>query len=328
MLLRQRFSIGLISFLILLSSTVGCVGDESSKEDPIRIAYKVKDDYENPDQNPQTLADFLSEQLDRSVEVYPISNDGAAIEALRFGHADLAFLDGGAAWVAWKQHGIEAIVADQKIDGSAHYTAAAWVRNDSDIQSLEDLAGRNSCHTGWLKSAGMLMPMGYMIGAGMVDVSGNSSDIESLRTTIENHFENASIPASGDLYYGYVGAFRCMTEGGGDVAFVKTTSYEDHCTGEVWCLNRSAYRMLEPPFGMIPTHPVMVNPNLEAQTVADLQKALLALNSDANGSVILEDVLETPGLVKVTTEGHLGSYSSAISNIPGIITYFDEKYNA
>ena len=86
--------------------------------------------------------------------------------------------------------------------------------------------------------------------------------------------------------------------------------------------------MLEPHFGMIPTHPVMVNPNLEAQTVADLQKALLALNSDANGSVILEDVLETPGLVKVTTEGHLGSYSSAISNIPGITTYFDEKYNA
>ncbi len=314
--------------LLLLTSPLlaGCTGGGAA-DDTIRIAFMIKDDYQNPDEQPQRLADFISAQTGRPVEIYPISNDGAAIEALRFGHADLAFLDGGAAWVAWKQHGLEAIAADQKSDGTNSYTAAAWVRNDSDILSLADLEGRDSCHTGWLKSAGMLMPMGYMIGQGIVNVSGDASDIESLRTTIENHFGDASIPVSGQLYYGYSGAFRCMSEGAGDVAFVKTTSYADHCAGNDWCGDLSDYRMLNPTFGQVPSHPVMINPGAQEQGEIDsLQASLLALNTHPDGAGILEDVLQTPGISQVTSESHLGSYSDAISNIPGIDSYFDEKY--
>jgi len=59
-----------------------------------------------------------------------------------------------------------------------------------------------------------------------------------------------------------------------------------------------------------------------------LRSALLALNSEADGAEILANVLETPGMSEVTSESHLGSYSDAISNIPGIDSYFDEKYSA
>jgi ABC-type phosphate/phosphonate transport system substrate-binding protein len=315
------------SLLIFSPLLAGCTS--GADDDTIRIAFKIKDDYSNADENPQVLADFIADQTGRPVEIYPISNDGAAIEALRFGHADLAFLDGGAAWVAWQQHGLEAIAADQKSDGTTQYSATAWVRNDSDIRTLADLQGRDSCHTGWLKSAGMLMPMGYLIGEGLVNVSGNTSDIESLRTAIENHFGTASIPVSGELYYGYSGAFRCMSEGAGDVAFVKTTSYTDHCSGNEWCGELSDYRMLSPAFGQVPSHPVMVNPSiLDSAEIESLRSALLALNSEADGAEILANVLETPGMSEVTSESHLGSYSDAISNIPGIDSYFDEKYSA
>jgi len=37
-------------------------------------------------------------------------------------------------------------------------------------------------------------------------------------------------------------------------------------------------------------------------------------------------VLNTPGISQVNTEEHLGSYSEAISSIPGIAAYFEEKY--
>ena len=37
-----------------------------------------------------------SEKLGISVEIYPVTSEGAIIEALRFGTADLAFMDGGA----------------------------------------------------------------------------------------------------------------------------------------------------------------------------------------------------------------------------------------
>ena len=48
------------------------------------------------------MADRLSELLGMDVEIYPVSGPGATIEALRFGHADLGFLDGGAAWLSWQ----------------------------------------------------------------------------------------------------------------------------------------------------------------------------------------------------------------------------------
>lgn len=170
------------------------------------------------------------------------------------------------------------------------------------------------------------MPMGYMIGQGLVEVQGPEDEIESLRTTIEAHFDQASIPSSGDMYYGYSGAFNCMTEGVGDVAFAKTSSYGDHCEGNDWCLDREEYRILEPHFGQVPSHPVMVNPDNSGEKQDALIAALLALNSEEGGVEILENVLNTPGLSVVNSEDHLGSYSDAISSIPGITAYFDDKY--
>ncbi len=323
-MIRQRVIAGIVFGLFICTTLSGCLGPEEEK---IKIAFKTQDDYDNPDANPQRLADFIAEQTGMEVELYPISSDLAAIEALRFGHADVAILDGGSAWLAWQQHGFKAILADQKSDGSNYYIASAWVLNSSDIQSLEDLEGRDSCHTGWLKSAGMLMPMGYMIGQGLVEVSGDEENIDSLRTTIENHFGNASIPGSGDVYYGYGGAFRCMTEGFGDVAFVKTTSYGDHCEGNDWCLDRSEYRMLEPAFGRVPSHSVMVNADAYGDSKTEsITMAFLALNLDSEGKSILESVMGTSGISEVDTSSHLGSYSSAIGSIPGIAAYFEDKY--
>jgi hypothetical protein len=44
------------------------------------------------------------------------------------------------------------------------------------------------------------------------------------------------------------------------------------------------------------------------------------------GSEILTNVLNTPGLVRVTSQEHLGSYSELISNIPGISSYYNDKF--
>ena len=225
---------------------------------------------------------------------------------------------------------------------------------------MEDLEGKNSCHTGWLKSAGMLMPMGYMINNGIVEVSGDDNDISSLRTTIEAHFGNATIPEKGDLYYSYSGAFRCMTEGVGDVAFGKSTSYEDHCEGNDWCLDRESYRPLEPAYGQVPSHPIMVNKEETNQGKIDaIISSFLEMNNEmwvenysmggqtftgcyntqthalndtvakeSCGGEILQNILNTPSISEVDTEEHLGSYSDAIGAIPGITEYFDDKYSS
>jgi len=45
------------------------------------------------------------------------------------------------------------------------------------------------------------------------------------------------------------------------------------------------------------------------------------------GDEILTNVLNTQGLVRVTSQEHMGSYSDSISNIPGVFSYFSDKFD-
>jgi melanoma-associated antigen p97 len=323
----MRFGFGMLALAALVMVPLsGCMNTTFGADDPFLIAFSVKDDHRNTDKDPQRLADFLAQETGRDVKIYEVQSSGAAIQALRFGNAHAAFLDAGAAWLGWQEYGLEAIAADQHGDERLWYVAQAWVKAESDIQTLDQLEGRDSCHTGWLKSAGMLMPMGYLIRNDVAQVVGDPDDILSLQTTIDEFFGTALVPEEGTMYYNYEGAFRCMTEGVGDVAFVKDTSYEDHCVEYEWCLPRDAYRPLEPAFGDVPSHPVMVSPKLPQDARMELQEALLALNESPEGKAILADVLETPGLAAVTTEGHLGSYVENLKAIPGLQALYEEEF--
>jgi ABC-type phosphate/phosphonate transport system substrate-binding protein len=342
----------------------------------IRIAFEVKDDYTSVDMNPQLLADYIAEETGVTVTLYPVTSEGSIIEALRFGNADIAFMDGGAAWMGWQEYGLAAMAADTKSDGRSYYDAHAVVRNGSDIANAyldgDDttdpfamMEGTTSCHTGWLKSAGMLLPMGFLISEGYAPVVGSQDDIESLRSTIYSYFsDDASIPDSGTPYSSYSGAVRCLSEGVGDVAFVKDSTIASYCgndnasDNEDWCLAEEEYILL-PSYGSAPSHPVMYNPDkLDVQTRTAILNALLSLNSemyvedypmmgqtytgcydfsthvvDSNqskgecGDQILANILNTGGLVEVNTQEHMGIYGGLIGSIPGISTYFDTKYD-
>ena len=335
----------LLSFLILIASVAGCIGnDDNDDKETLTIAFNLKDDYTNVDENPQRFADYLADTLGMNVELYPIDSEGATLQALRFGNADIAFMDGAAAWIGWQQYGLEALAADQKSDGRTYYDAQAIVLKDSEMAraSLDTddstdpfslLAGKTSCHTGWLKSAGMLLPMGHLIRNGYANVIGDSDDIESLRSTILNYFsEDASIPDSGTPYYSYSGALKCLSEGVGDVAFVKDSTVSSYCantdasTNEDWCLSSDEYVFL-PSYGQAPSHPVMYNPELlDSEKVALIQDALVAMKDSTEGSSILTSVLNTPSIVKTTAADHLSSYGALVQDIPGIESYFGDKY--
>ena len=366
-----------INLLLITCVLTGCMGGENQEETQgsLVIAYEVQADYENIDENPQILADYLSEKMNYDVTLYSVISEGAMIEALRFGNADIAIMDGGSAWVGWQQYDLGVLGADQKSDGRTYYEAHAWVRADSEMADayLDDnrytdpfslLSGKTSCHTGWLKSAGMLMPMGYLIGLGYANVIGDPDDIETLRNTVHGYFsEDSSIPDSGTPYYGYSGALKCLSEGAGDVAFAKDSTVDSYCNNddpaenEEWCLEVDEYVAL-PAFGRAPSHPVMYNPTvLDVQTRTAVLNALMSMNYETYyvnyttrgdtftgcyditvhvldeesprntcASEILQNVLNTDGLVRTTSQNHLGSYSGLISNIPGISAYFGDKF--
>ena len=290
----------------MLASLAGCIGSDSDDEDDgqtLTIAYYLADDSESNAQA-QGMADRLSADLGINVNLYDVSSEGMIIQALRYGNADIAFLEGGPAWIGWQEYALSVLAVETTTSaGATHYNASAWVLNGSDIAEAhldgDDstdpfalLEGKTSCHTGWLKSAGMLMPMGYLIKNGYVTPVGDTSDINSLRNTIDNHFDGstsngnpASIPDSGGLYSGYSGAIECLSSGYGDVAFAKGDDFstphkycdnEDASENKEWCLDIEEYIQL-PSFGQSPSHPVMYNPeNMEDDMLDAIQKAMLS----------------------------------------------------
>ena len=186
--------------MVIIASTLYFIFDVNYEqcdddENCLVVAYEVKDTYLIWDNNPQHLADRLSELLDMDVEIYAVADEAATIEAIDKGNADIGFVDGAAAWLAWEVYGLDVLAAEHKSDGRTYYNAAAWVRADSDMAAayLDDdpetdpfalMEGKTSCHTGWLKSAGMLIPMGYLIGNGYAEVIGDPNDIDSLLSLI------------------------------------------------------------------------------------------------------------------------------------------------
>jgi ABC-type phosphate/phosphonate transport system substrate-binding protein len=291
-------------------------------DDEIVLAFTMRDTDQNTDKDPRRLAAWIENETGIPTRIYHVSSPTAAIEALRGAHAHATFMDGGAAWIAWQRFDFDALLAEQNKDGRTYYNAQAYVLAESDIHEFEDLRGKRSCHTGMLKSAGMIMPMGYLIGNGFVEVVGDPNDIASLRPTVESFFSEALIPDGGP-YSDYRGALRCLTEGLGDVALVRDTTWEEHCTGANaadWCLPRESYRLL-PAWGAVPSHPLVVGPDTSSAMRTMIADALLALNDSEEGRSILRDVLETSGLVQVTSEEHLGDYLENARHVPGLQAY-------
>ncbi len=352
--MSSKFSKALLVMIFFITATMpGCLSSDDAVtfkkcDDPdncLTIAFEAKEEYKNTDENPQKLADRLSELLDMDVEIYPVSGAGATIEALRFGKADLGFLDGGAAWLSWQTHGLQVLGAEQKQDGRPFYNAIAWVHKDSDMAKadMDDdpetdpfalMEGKKSCHTSALGSSGMLLPMGWMIDRGYIEVVGDPDDIESLPNTVKNYFsDESSIPDSGTKYHKYIGSLRCLAEGGKDViSFAKDPTVPDYCgeDPEDWCFEgeftstEDFYAL--PTFGKAPSHPIMYNPTyMDAELVVAIQNAFTVMSD--NGDDELQDVLSTPGITIINTEDHLGNYGSLIEDVPGIEAYFNEKYD-
>ncbi len=343
---NKSIVVAFITILLLTTAFSGCLGDDSSEDSlgSLVIAYEIKENFDNVDDNPQMFADYLSEKLNYDVSIFSVDSEGAMVEALRFGNADIALMDAGAAWVGWQQYDLGVLAADMNVDGRTYYNANALVRSGSDIADayLDDnpfsdpfalLSGKTSCHTGWLKSVGMLLPMGFLIGHGYANVIGDPNDVETIRNTIHSFFDsNSSIPDTGTPYYGYSGALKCLSEGIGDVAFVEENSVQILCDNEIdsdnkdWCLDINEYISL-PAFGKSPSHPVMYNPNIMDTTLASkITDVMVGMSSDSSATIILENILNTPGFIATNTTEHLDSYSSLISNIPGISAYYDDKF--
>uniref|UniRef100_A0A8C8ZCE1 Lactotransferrin n=1 Tax=Prolemur simus TaxID=1328070 RepID=A0A8C8ZCE1_PROSS len=191
----------------------------------------------------------------RKVNGPPIScirkdNSRGCIQAIGGNKADAVTLDGGLVFEAglapYKLRPVVAEVYGTEAQPRTHYYAVAVVKKGSGFQ-LNQLRGRKSCHTGLGRTAGWNVPIGTL--RPFLDWAGPP---EPLQAAVARFFSASCVPgadggqfpnlcrlctgtgenkcafSSQEPYFGYSGAFKCLKDGAGDVAFIReSTVFED-----------------------------------------------------------------------------------------------------
>ncbi|XP_078472828.1 serotransferrin-1-like [Lampetra fluviatilis] len=190
-------------------------------------------------------------------------------ETIKSLRADAVTLDGGDIYKAGEApYNLRPLAGEDygPAQGACYYAVA--VVKAGRVSDLRNLEGKKSCHTGVGKSAGWNLPIGKLLEKGILTWDGPSSG--SVEKAVSNFFSSSCAPGSKELpfldkaskaklcglcigkgdnkcvknaaepYYDYGGAFRCLKEDAGDVAFVKhVTVNEDTTEAE-----RAGYELL------------------------------------------------------------------------------------
>uniref|UniRef100_A0A8D1N2X7 Lactotransferrin n=1 Tax=Sus scrofa TaxID=9823 RepID=A0A8D1N2X7_PIG len=169
------------------------------------------------------------------------------------GEADAMSLDGGFIYTAGKCGLVPVLAENQKSRQSSSsdcvhrptqgYFAVAVVRKANGGITWNSVRGTKSCHTAVDRTAGWNIPMGLLVnqtGSCKFDEffsqscapgSQPGSNLCALCVGNDQGVDKC-VPNSNERYYGYTGAFRCLAENAGDVAFVKDVTVLDNTNGQ------------------------------------------------------------------------------------------------
>ncbi len=128
------------------------------KAEPLKIAFIS---YANPQQvveDIKPVVAYLERYAGVPVKGFVTLDYGSSVEAMRNGHADLAFVDPLAFMMAHEQIGVRPLLLEVYHEGKPSYHSNIWVRRDSGMTKLEDLAGRTIAFADPVDMSGYLLP--------------------------------------------------------------------------------------------------------------------------------------------------------------------------
>ncbi|OCT78563.1 melanotransferrin [Xenopus laevis] len=256
---------------------------------------------------------FKDKTLDPSLQCVSADSPEACMKLIQQKEVDAVTLDGGDIYKAGKTYGLVPAAGESYPESnlsSSYYAVALVHRDPLNAFTIHDLKGKKSCHTGYERTAGWNVPIGTLIKRGSMKQDGCNT-----AKAVATFFSESCVPGanqknmppelcklckgdsrgqnkcekdSREQYFGYTGAFRCLAEKAGDVAFVKhSTVFEltDGKSTESWAMNlkSSEFQLLCPNgaraevsqyadcnWARVPAHAVMVHPDTNIHAVYGL----------------------------------------------------------
>lgn len=158
--------------------TSGAVAHEDWP-DPFVVAVIPSEERMELDPDDDVALAAAAEELGLNIEYHQANSYSAVIEAQRAGQAHMARY-GPFSYVLAADSGVDLhpfVTTADSADAQAGYHSVASVRADSDIESLEDAAGKRVCFVDPASTSGYLFPSAGLLEAG---VDPESNDIERI----------------------------------------------------------------------------------------------------------------------------------------------------
>ncbi|XP_070974156.1 transferrin-a isoform X1 [Oncorhynchus clarkii lewisi] len=270
--------------LLLVSALLGCLAFILSSatvyaapaEGMVRWCVKSDKELQKCHDLAANVAQFSCVRRDDSLE---------CIQAIKREEADAITLDGGDIYIAGlHNYNLQPIIAeDYGEDSDTCYYAVAVAKKGTDFGFL-NLRGKKSCHTGLGKSAGWNIPIGTLVTVGQIQWAGIED--RPVESAVSDFFNASCAPGANkdsklcqlckvdcsrshnEPYYDYAGAFQCLKDGAGEVAFIKhlTVPAAEKASYELLCKDNTrapidSYKTCH--LSRVPAHAVVSRKNPE-----------------------------------------------------------------
>jgi phosphonate transport system substrate-binding protein len=243
------------------------------------------------------LREFLSKRLNREVEiVFPMTYAGV-VEALRFGHAQAAFMSAWPAQLAVKHAKADVALAEvrevvigQQKKAETFYFSYWVVAKDSPVERLEQLRGKRAVFPSPLSTSGYVAPLARLVELGLVPRQpGKEADPKAF---------------FGDVRFagGYAQGWEALKAKQADVTVIAGDVSE-----KLYREVLAGTKVIEQQ-GPIPSHAVLFARDLDQAAKTQLRDALLDLGMPEHRGLMRKFISGIfVGFKPTTAEQHLGA---------------------
>jgi phosphonate transport system substrate-binding protein len=252
-----------------------------------------------PDKDPDAmiaertqLAEYLSKELGKPVEVIVPLSSAVILEGLSNGTIDLAYLAATDMLIALNEQTATLLLAGE-IDGKTSYKSYWVTLKEKPYQSVLDLKAKPIAFSSKTSTSGYVIPLWDLRQKNLISDSGKAEEFFG----------------AGNVWFGsgYVSAVERVLNGDAEAAAVSyyVLDKDKHLTAE----QRQKLRRLADQ-GPVPTHVIAIRSQISDADRSALRDALLAMDK---GNPELRDRVFTSRLVGVDPATHLGSLRESLA---------------